>query len=59
MDEFYMGLSAEELIAAYREAVTDNTHYRWIKAADSPLYGEKISQIENELLRRLKGGHAT
>ena len=54
MSEFYMGLTAEELIEAYREAVTDNTHYRWIKATDSPLYTEKIHQIEEELLRRLQ-----
>jgi len=53
MNEFYMGLTAEELIEAYREAVTDNTHYRWIKGADSPLYTE-IRQIEEELLRRLQ-----
>lgn len=54
MNEFYMGLTDEELLDAYRAAVKNNADYRWIKGTDSVGYTTEIRQIEDELLRRLQ-----
>ena len=53
MTEFYNRLTNKSLLTLYKEAVKNNTDYRWIKGEDSVGFTTAIRHIEEEILRRL------
>lgn len=43
----------EELLKMFYEAVENNTHFIWVKGEKSRIYSAEISQLSQEILKRM------
>ena len=43
----------EELLKLFYEAVENNTNFNWVKGEKSRVYSAEISQLSQEILKRM------